>query len=49
MDELPLLVIVTGPPGAGKTAIATELRTRLGLPLITKDALKELLGAALGI
>jgi predicted kinase len=49
MDELPRLVVVTGPPGAGKTMIATELRTRLGLPLIAKDTLKELLGGALGI
>jgi predicted kinase len=49
MDDLPRLVIVTGPPGAGKTAIAAALRERLGLPLIAKDTLKELLGGALGI
>jgi predicted kinase len=49
MDELPRLVVVTGPPGAGKTTIAAELRTRLGLPLIAKDTLKELLGGALGL
>jgi predicted kinase len=49
MARPPLLVVVTGPPGAGKTTIATELRTRLGLPLIAKDTLKELLGGSLGI
>jgi predicted kinase len=49
MAELPLLVVVTGPPGAGKTTVAAALRERLGLPLIAKDTLKELLGGALGI
>jgi predicted kinase len=49
MAELPRLVVVTGPPGAGKTTVAAELRARLGLPLIAKDTLKELLGGALGI
>jgi predicted kinase len=49
MTELPRLLVVTGPPGAGKTTIASELRARLGLPLITKDALKETLGGELGI
>ncbi|HEV7639787.1 MAG TPA: AAA family ATPase [Gaiellaceae bacterium] len=49
MDDLPRLIVVTGPPGAGKTTIATALQARLGLPLIAKDALKETLGGALGI
>jgi predicted kinase len=45
----PRLVVVTGPPGAGKTTIAAALRDRLGLPLIAKDTLKEALGEALEI
>jgi predicted kinase len=47
MTPLPALVVVTGPPGAGKSTIAAALRERLGLPLIAKDALKEVLGDAL--
>ena len=39
----------TGPPGSGKSAIAAALRDRLGLPLIAKDSLKEVLGEALAI
>src|SRR3954466_15378346 len=46
---LPRLVVVTGPPGAGKTTIASALRERLGLPLIAKDTLKEALGEALEV
>jgi len=47
--ELPALVVVSGPPGAGKTAIAAALRERLALPLIAKDALKETLGERLPV
>jgi predicted kinase len=49
MPELPRLIVVTGPPGAGKTTIAAALRERLGLPLIAKDALKEALAEALEV
>jgi predicted kinase len=47
VSELPRLIVVTGPPGAGKTTIAAALRDRLTLPLIAKDAIKETLGDAL--
>lgn len=45
----PTLVVVTGPPGSGKSAIAAALRARLMLPLVAKDALKEVLGEALHV
>jgi predicted kinase len=46
--EKPLLVVVTGPPAAGKTTIARELAARLRLPLIAKDTIKEALFDGLG-
>jgi predicted kinase len=42
-------VIVTGPPGGGKTTIAAAARDGLELPLLAKDTLKETLGGVLGI
>ena len=44
----PTLVLVSGAPGAGKTAIATELSARLPIPMVSKDALKESLFESLG-
>lgn len=44
----PALVIVTGPPASGKTSIVEQLSRALGLPLFTKDSIKELFADALG-
>jgi len=42
------LVIVAGMPGSGKTTLARALSKELGLPLISKDTIKEALFDALG-
>jgi hypothetical protein len=35
------IVLVSGPPGAGKTTLAVPLAAQLGFPLLTKDTIKE--------
>ena len=44
----PIVVIVTGPPGAGKTGLGKRLARELDLPFISKDDIKELLFETLG-
>lgn len=39
-------MLVNGLPGAGKTTLATRLAAHLGVPLISKDAVKEALSTA---
>ena len=42
----PLFVVVSGPPGSGKTTLAARLAPALALPLLAKDTVKEaMLGA----
>jgi predicted kinase len=43
-----LTVVVNGLPGVGKTTLARPLSRLLGLPLLSKDVVKESLGNALG-
>lgn len=45
---MPLLVIVTGAPGSGKTTLARRIAQELTLPLLVKDDIKELLFDYLG-
>jgi predicted kinase len=44
----PLLVIVSGAPGAGKTTLGRKISARLALPFLSKDELKEAIGDEVG-
>lgn len=39
----PLLVVIQGAPGSGKTTLVEKLRQDIGLPIIGKDDIKEML------
>jgi cytidylate kinase len=45
----PSYVIVSGPPGSGKSTLAKPLAARIGLPLFSKDVVKEALMRSLDV
>ena len=44
----PLVLVITGPPAAGKTTLGVALAQRLGIPFLSKDLFKETLFDELG-
>jgi predicted kinase len=48
VPSTPTVIVVSGPPAVGKSTIARGLATRLTLPLLSRDAIKEALFDTLG-
>ena len=38
---LPTLIVVSGPPGSGKTTLAHEIARAAGCPAVSRDEIKE--------
>jgi predicted kinase len=47
-NRMPLVVIITGAPGTGKTTVGRYVSEQHRLPMISKDAIKEILFDDLG-
>lgn len=45
----PLFVLVSGPPASGKSTLAPQVARELGLPLIAKDVIKDVLMSVLPV
>jgi len=48
MSSRPRLIIVSGAPGSGKSTLARQLATKLRLPMLIRDELKEAIADAEG-
>ena len=44
-----MFVVVSGPPGSGKSTIAAPVAVELGLPLVAKDTIKDALMSVLPV
>jgi predicted kinase len=41
LNPLPILIVVSGPPGAGKTTLAHQVARAVGCPAVCRDEIKE--------